>query len=57
MRMYDLIEKKKKGGVLSKNEIRWMIDGFTNGELPDYQMSAMMMAIYFQGMEEKETYL
>lgn len=44
MRMYDLIEKKKKGGVLSKNEIRWMIDGFTNGELPDYQMSAMMMA-------------
>ena len=55
MRMYDLIEKKKKGGVLSKNEIRWMIDGFTNGELPDYQMSAMMMAICFRGLSARET--
>lgn len=55
MRMYDLIKKKRDGKELSKEEITWMIKEFTKGEIPDYQMSAMMMAIYFQGMEEKET--
>lgn len=55
MRMYDLIEKKKNGGVLSTKEINWMIDGYTKDNLPDYQMSAMLMAICFQGMNEKET--
>lgn len=55
MRMYDLIEKKKNGAVLSTDEIRFMISQFTNGTLPDYQMSAMMMAIYFQGLNEQET--
>ena len=55
MRMYDLIMKKRNGGALSGEEIRFMIKGFTLGEIPDYQMSAMMMAIYFQGMNEDET--
>lgn len=55
MRMYDLIEKKKEGKELSTEEIRWMIDGYTKEEIPDYQMSAMLMAICFQGMSEKET--
>ena len=54
MRMYDIIEKKKRGGVLSREEIAWMIQGFVRGEIPDYQMSAMLMAIYFQGMEDGE---
>ncbi len=55
MRMYDLIEQKKAGKALSAEEIRWMIDGYTKEEIPDYQMSAMLMAICFQGMNEQET--
>lgn len=55
MRMYDLIMKKRNGGALTKEEITYMIDGYTKGEIPDYQMSAMMMAIYFVGMNEEET--
>lgn len=55
MRMYDLIMKKRNGNSLSDEEIRFMVEGFTNGDIPDYQMSAMMMAIYFQGMNEEET--
>lgn len=55
MRMYDLIMKKRNGGALSEEEIAFMVKGYTNGEIPDYQMSAMMMAIYFQGMDEAET--
>lgn len=55
MTMYDLIMKKKKGYELTNEEIRYMIDGYTNGEIPDYQMSAMMMAICFQGMTPEET--
>lgn len=55
MRMYDLIMKKRNGGVLSKDEITYMVSGYTKGEIPDYQMSAMMMAIYFVGMNEEET--
>ena len=55
MRMYDLIRKKKCGGELSSEEIRYMINGFTDGSIPDYQMSAMTMAICFQGMDPKET--
>ena len=54
MRMYDLIEKKKLGMELTTDEIRFMIDGFTDGSIPDYQMSAMLMAIYFNGMENEE---
>ncbi len=55
MRMYDLIMKKRNGGTLSRDEIFFMIEGYTKGNIPDYQMSAMMMAIYFNGMDEKET--
>lgn len=55
MRMYDLIIKKRNGGVLNQEEIGFMVNGFTKGEIPDYQMSAMMMAIYFRGMNEEET--
>lgn len=55
MRMYDLIMKKRNGGVLSNEEIDFMVQNYTKGEIPDYQMSAMMMAIYFQGMNEQET--
>ena len=55
MRMYDLILKKKQGGELSTDEIRYMIEGFTEGSVPDYQMSAMTMAICFRGMTPRET--
>ena len=55
MRMYDLIMKKRNGGALSGEEIRFMVQGYTKGEIPDYQMSAMMMAIYFRGMDADET--
>ena len=55
MRMYDLIMKKRNGGTLSRDEIFFMIEGYTKGNIPDYQISAMMMAIYFNGMNEKET--
>ena len=56
MRMTDLIQKKRDGGALSGEEIRWMIQGYTKGDIPDYQMSAMAMAIYFKGMDIEETY-
>ncbi|MCM1387757.1 MAG: pyrimidine-nucleoside phosphorylase [Bacillus sp. (in: Bacteria)] len=55
MRMYDLIMKKRGGIELTKEEIDFMIAGYTAGDIPDYQMSAMMMAIYFQKMTPKET--
>ena len=55
MRMYDLIEKKKRGEALSEEEIREMITLYTRGDIPDYQMSALMMAIYFRGMNAEET--
>lgn len=55
MRMYDLIMKKREGAVLDEMEICYMIEGYTKGEIPDYQMSAMLMAIYFKGMNEEET--
>lgn len=54
MRMYDLIEKKKRGKALSGDEIAWMVRGFVNGDIPDYQMSAMLMAICFKGMDNRE---
>ena len=55
MRMYDLIMKKRNGLALSREEISRMIREYTTGVIPDYQMSAMLMAIYFQGMNEAET--
>lgn len=54
MRMIDLIAKKRDGLILTKNEIDFMIDQYTNDLIPDYQMASMMMAIYFQGMTTTE---
>ncbi|TDK60196.1 pyrimidine-nucleoside phosphorylase [Bacillus salipaludis] len=54
MRMVDLIEKKRDGHELSTAEIKFIINGYTDGSIPDYQISAWTMAIYFQGMTEKE---
>lgn len=56
MLMYDLIEKKKRGKVLSKEEIEYVVEGYTNGTISDYQMSAFLMAVWFQGMNKEETY-
>ncbi len=55
MRMYDIIEKKRNGHELTDEEIRYFVNGFTDGSIPDYQASALMMAVYFQGMTESET--
>jgi len=55
MRMYDLITKKKHGGELTAEELRSMVEGYVAGEIPDYQMSAMLMAIWFSGMTAEET--
>ncbi|MEF9958500.1 MAG: pyrimidine-nucleoside phosphorylase [Niameybacter sp.] len=55
MRIYDIIEKKKLGSMLSHEEIQFVVEGYTNGSLPDYQVSALLMAIYFQGMNDDET--
>lgn len=55
MRMYDLIKKKRDGGILSRDEIYECINGYVAGEIPDYQMSALCMAIYFKGMTPQET--
>lgn len=54
MRMVDLINKKKHGDILTKQEIDFIVKGYTNGEIPDYQMSAFLMAIYFKGMNKEE---
>jgi len=53
--MYDIIMKKRNGGVLSTEEINFFVQGYTKGEIPDYQVSALMMAIYFRKMSEEET--
>ena len=55
MLMTDLIVKKRDGGELSHEEINFMIDGYTQGQIPDYQMSAMCMAILLRGMTDRET--
>lgn len=54
MRMYDIIEKKRDGHALTKEEIQFFITGYTNGEIPDYQVSALLMAIYLQDMSDEE---
>ena len=55
MNMYEIILKKRNGKVLSKEEIDYFVDGFTQGSIPDYQASALLMAIYFQKMNDQET--
>lgn len=54
MRMIDIIEKKRDGNALTKEEIGFFIEGYTNGSIPDYQMSSLLMAIYFQNMTDEE---
>ncbi len=55
MRMYDLIMKKRDGGTLSPEEIHFLIQQYVAGEIPDYQMAAFLMAVYFRGMTDEET--
>ena len=53
--MVDIIKKKRDGGVLTRDEIEFFINGYVKGDIPDYQVSALMMAIYFRGMNDDET--
>src|SRR5574344_21202 len=55
MRIVDLIDKKKRNGCHSKEEINFIVDSMMNGSAPDYQISAWLMAVYFNGMTDKET--
>lgn len=57
MRMIDIIEKKRDGLVLSKKEIEFFVNGYVKSEIPDYQVSALLMAIYLNGLNESETSL
>ena len=52
--MYDIIDRKKNGEELTKSEIEYFVGGFTRGEIPDYQASALLMAIWFCGMNDRE---
>ncbi|MGD8192151.1 pyrimidine-nucleoside phosphorylase [Brevibacillus ginsengisoli] len=54
MRMVDVIEKKRNGEELSQSEIQFLIEGYTKGDIPDYQMSAFAMAVFFKGMTQEE---
>ncbi|MBQ3545257.1 MAG: pyrimidine-nucleoside phosphorylase [Lachnospiraceae bacterium] len=56
MRIYDIIQKKRDGMELTKEEIDFFVEGYTKGEIPDYQISALLMAIYFSKMNERETF-
>src|SRR5215470_7286744 len=51
----ELIKKKRDGGTLSAEEIEWLVQGFTQGEIPDYQFSSLLMAIVWRGMDAQET--
>ncbi|MFW5749180.1 MAG: pyrimidine-nucleoside phosphorylase [Halanaerobium sp.] len=55
MRAYDIIYKKREGQKLNKEELEFLINGYVNGDIPDYQLSAWAMAVYFQGMDAEET--
>ncbi len=54
MRAVDIIQKKRDGLALNKEEIEWLIEGYVAGTVPDYQMSAFAMAVYFKGMTTEE---
>ena len=54
MRMYDIIEKKRDGGKLTKEEIEYWINGYVKGKIPDYQVSSLLMAIFFKGLDDEE---
>ncbi len=55
MRVYDLILKKRSGAALFEEELQYLVEGYVRGSIPDYQVSALAMAIYFQGMNDEET--
>lgn len=55
MRMYDIIIKKRDGGILTNDEIEFLVNGFTNEIIPDYQMASWLMAVYYSGMTKEET--
>lgn len=55
MRIYDIIEKKRDGGKLTDAEIKFFVDGYVAGRIPDYQISALLMAIFLRGMDDEET--
>ncbi|MEG1953053.1 MAG: pyrimidine-nucleoside phosphorylase [Hydrogenoanaerobacterium sp.] len=55
MRMYDIIMAKRGGAALTDEQIKFVVEGFTTGDIPDYQVSALLMAIYFKGMSTHET--
>jgi len=57
MNMIDIIYKKRDGGILTEEDINFFVQGYTTGEIPDYQMSSLLMAIYFQGLDRQETYI
>ena len=54
MRTVDLIHRKREGEEINNDEIAFLVDGYTNGEIPDYQMSAFLMAVFFKGMSDPE---
>jgi len=54
MRTLDLIQRKRNGEELAPEEITWLVEGYTRGEIPDYQLSAFLMAVYFQSMSDHE---
>src|SRR5579885_706543 len=55
MQAVELISKKRDGAALSAAEIEWLVDGYTQGQIPDYQMAAWLMAVYWRGMDARET--
>src|SRR6201997_3565825 len=54
MRTVDLIQRKRDGEELSPEEIEYLVDGYTRGDIPDYQMSSFLMAVYYSGMSDRE---
>src|SRR4029453_6201427 len=54
MRTVDLIQRKRNGEELAPEETEFLVNGYTNGDIPDYQMSAFLMAVYFSGMTDRE---
>lgn len=56
MRAVDIIQKKRDGEELTTDEIKWLVSGYAKGEVPDYQMSAFAMTVFFRGMTTRETH-
>ena len=56
MQIYELIKKKRNKGELTRDELSFLISGYVKGEVPDYQISAFLMSVYFNGMSDRETF-